>query len=68
MATEVRDWVSFDDFARLVERSEYKVRQALAALRGIEHFIPQFAPADNRRIVYNPDWAPRVREWIDNGR
>jgi hypothetical protein len=64
MSTPVTEWLSFEDFKRLVDRSEYKVRQALAVLS----FTPQVHPVDQRRIVYNPDWVEKVRDWIDGRR
>lgn len=60
---DILSWVSYTEFKELVGRSDYKTRQALAAL----NLRPQVSPVDLRKIVYDPDWAESVRNWIDTG-
>jgi hypothetical protein len=59
----ILDWISFVEFRERVGRTDYKVRQALAALQ----LRPQVSPTDQRKLVYDPDWIEKVRIWIDTG-
>jgi hypothetical protein len=61
---EIHEWVSFQVLRASTGKSPYKVRQAIAALR----LQPRLAPADQRRIVYDPDWAKPIQIWIETGK
>lgn len=61
---DVRAWVTFDAFTRLVGRPAYKLRRAVVAL----DLLPRRFPRDRRVFVYNPEWAAPVRQWIDTAR
>ncbi len=57
---ENEQYVSFEEFCKLVGANEPSVRTALEKL----DIKPRRDLADRRRIVYPASEAPRVREWL----